>query len=262
MLDRDAWLEFYAARGLATTPLRARAKRPLRSGWRTPSPSAWLGVPPDANIGILCGAPSGGLVVLDFDSADGIRESMGLRPEELAVHTLVARTARGWHVYARGAGTRTFSPVRGLDVRGDGSLVVAPPSIHPSGVAYEFLRASAPIASLASLPIELEVDVPEDVGEVAVDWERVEAWVGVQAPKLREAFALLRAPRGEFDRSRADFAVARCLWEGGFQEDEIASVLLALPGSKARERGVGYAARTVARAASATNHRPHWGRAG
>lgn len=247
-MDREPWLEYYAQRGLATLPLRPREKRPLRAGWQTPSPNAWANVPRDANVGVLCGTASGNLVVLDFDSRDGPHEAMGMRPTEIAVHTLVVRTARGWHVYTRDANARTSSPWNGLDVRAEGTMVVAPPSMHPSGAMYELVNPSAPIAALSSLPIVLEPNVPEDADEIVVDWDRVESWINVQAPKLRASYALLREPRGEFDRSRADFAVSRCLWEGGFAVDEIVAVLLALPGSKTRERGEAYARRTIARA--------------
>jgi hypothetical protein len=41
------------------------------------------------------------------------------------------------------------------------------------------------------------------------------------------------------------------LWEGGFDLDEIVRVLVALPGSKSRERGEEYARRTVAKASGA-----------
>ena len=235
---------------MATLPLRAREKRPLHVGWRVPDPNSWVAAPPDANLGVLCGAASAGLVVLDFDTRDGVREAMGMRAEELAIHTLVARTARGWHVYARDTSARTSSPWKGLDVRAEGSLVVAPPSIHPSGVEYEFVRADAPIAPLAGLPIELVVAGQQDAVGVVVDWVSVEEWISAQAPKLRESWRLLRkgAPNEAFDRSRADFAIARCLWEGGYSVDEVVVVLQGLPGSKARERGEVYARRTALRA--------------
>lgn len=248
-VEREAWLTFYRERGLATIPLRPREKRPLLKGWRQPSVEAWARAPVDANVGILCGVASGDLVVLDFDTPDGLRDATCMRPEELAIHTLVARTARGWHVYARGSSVGTSSPWPGLDVRGEGSMVVAPPSVHPSGAMYEFVRADSPIATLSSLPISIPADRPADNGAVlAIDWPSIESWVALQAPKLRAHWALLKEPRGEFDRSRADFAVARCLWEAGHSAEDIAQVLLALPGSKARERGEAYARLTAARA--------------
>lgn len=255
-MEREPWLSWYAARGLATLPLVPRGKRPLRSGWQRPDPLAWTHAPEDANVGILCGDASDGLVVLDFDTPNGLREASGMKPDELAVHTLVARTARGWHVYARDANARTGSPWKGLDVRAEGSMVVAPPSVHPSGERYAFMKADTPIAVLVSLPFAFEPDVPEDVGHVGVDWEAIESLVEAQALKLRAHWALLKEPTGEFDRSRADFALARCLWEAGYEPEQVAAVLLALPGSKARERGKAYALRTAARASSARRNVP------
>lgn len=250
-VEREAWLAFYRERGMVTLPLRAREKRPLHVGWRVPDPDAWVAAPPDANLGVLCGPASGGLVVLDFDTRDALRDAIGMRAEELAIHTLVARTARGWHVYARHPSARTRSPWKGLDVRAEGSMVVAPPSIHPSGVAYEFIHTDAPIASLPLLPIDLVAVGQQDAIEIVVDWVGVEEWISAQAPKLRDSWRALRegAPNETFDRSRADFAIARCLWEAGYSVDEVAAVLQGLPGSKARERGEAYARRTASRAA-------------
>lgn len=253
LLDRDAWLAWYAERGLATVPVVPRGKRPLRAGWQRGGASAWAGAPPDANLGVVCGAPSGGLVVLDFDTPEGVRSAFGMRPERVADHTLVVRTSRGWHVYARESGRATSSPWPGLDVRGERSLVVAPPSVHPSGIKYEFVRSDVPISPLCKLPVTLGPIVPHEDQPSPIDWEALEALVGSQASKLRRHWALLREPRGEFDRSRADFAVARCLWEAGYELEDIARVLLALPGSKASERGQQYAFRTAARAAGVRN---------
>lgn len=250
-LERSEWLAWYSSRELATVPVVARGKRPLRAGWQRGDPDAWREAPADVNVGILCGAASGGLVVLDFDTRDGVLEVSGMRPEALAVHTLVARTARGWHVYARDELARTSSPWKGLDVRAEGSMVVAPPSVHASGARYEFVDADVPIASLASLPFVLEPDAPMDTSVVEVDWSALEELISAQAPKLRAHWALLKDPAREFDRSRADFVVARCLWEAGYGIDAIVSVLRALPGSKAIERGEAYARRTAAQASRA-----------
>lgn len=261
--EREEMLALYERLGFATVPLVPRGKRPLRRGWQVPSRDAWRDAPADANVGILCGAPSGGLVVLDFDTHDGPHDVFGMEPRELAVHTLVVRTTRGWHVYARHDPAPTTSPRPGLDIRGEGSQVVAPPSVHPSGAAYTFVAEPRRVAALS------ELTAPEDVfgrtrpgeaeasDEVAVaqpgsepDWARADEWVALQSAKLQAAWKCLRSGEvdDEFDRSRADFAVARCLWEGGWSAAEIATVLLALPGSKAAERGEEYARKTAARA--------------
>lgn len=73
----------------------------------------WRDAPPDANVGILTGAPSGGLVVLDFDTREGPEAILGMTPQQLAVVTIVVETHRGWHVYAREPGRATNTPPGG-----------------------------------------------------------------------------------------------------------------------------------------------------
>lgn len=242
----DEWRALYARLGFATIPLRPRDKRPLRKGWREAHPEHWEHVPADANIGILTGAPSAGLVVLDFDTGDGPRVELGMSVEQLAVLTIVVETCRGWHVYAREPGRATSTPREGLDVRGEGGMVVAPPSVHPSGFVYRLVGGTRTVVPLAALP--LDERLPETVDAGALD--EVESWIAMQAPKLREAWMRLKKPPSySFDASRADFAVARCLWEGGWSVEDAAAILLRLPGSRARERGEAYALKTAVRAA-------------
>jgi hypothetical protein len=253
MRSTDKWREFYASLGLVTIPLRPREKRPLRKGWLAGDAAQWVDAPADANVGILTGTISGGLIVLDFDTQEGPFDVLGLRPRELASRTIVVKTARGWHVYARSSDTATSSPRAGLDIRGDGALVAAPPSIHPSGATYEIIGSAREIAALSSFttPDALVPVGPKDVLQVeGVDMVLVEDWIGAQWPALQAAWAKLRRPpAGEsYDASRADFAVARCLWEGGYSPEQIASILCALPGSRAHQRGQPYALRTAIRA--------------
>lgn len=255
------WRAFYAGLGFATVPLVHRGKRPLRRGWLERGDEQWSGAPESSNIGILTGHRSGGLVVLDFDTMDGPERVLGMTPQQLAVLTIVVRTARGWHVYARGE-HESCTLVEGVDVRGDGGMVVAPPSVHPSGHVYEFLPPSSGLIPLSAiLPIRLgratgltstaqpgmEVNAPGDPLVVAA-----EEWVALQAPKLQEAWKRLRQPSSlSFDASKADFAVARSLWEAGWPADDVSRLLMQLPGSRAKERGEGYAKLTASRAAGA-----------
>lgn len=245
MIVRGEFLALYASLGFATLPLQPRGKRPLRKGWRVPDEATWRDVAPDCNVGILTGAASGGLVVLDFDTEEGPFEVLGLRPRELAARTMVVKTSRGWHIYARAKGVRTSSPREGLDVRAEGALVVAPPSVHPSGSVYTLVGRSDCVMPLADLPsweprAQREVQPSSDLVELA------SSWVARQAPKLRSSWEVLLSGAPEnFDRSRADFAIARCLWEAGWPAEDVAALLLSLPGSKAAERGEEYARRTV-----------------
>ena len=146
----DAALD-YVSRGWAVFPLVEGQKTPAcENGFKdaTTDPEqvemAWS-VRPMMNVGIATGDASGGLVVLDFDvdpdkGEDGIAT---LRAWEIAhgelPETVQAVTGRGGlHMFYR---TRehigcSINSDAGVDVRGNGGYVVAPPSIHPNGTPY------------------------------------------------------------------------------------------------------------------------------
>jgi len=96
------------------------------------------------NLAICCGGVSGNLVVIDFDSIESAKRL--LDPERLLDErrgTLVVRTGGGGvHVYFRTK--RPLDTVKlpklGIEFRSEGTYVLAPPSIHPSGRPYEYLN--------------------------------------------------------------------------------------------------------------------------
>lgn len=248
-MTMEGWRAFYRELGFATIPLVPRGKRPLRKGWLDGGDEQWVNVPAAANIGILTGARSGGLVVLDFDTRDGPERELGMSARQLAVVTIVVETARGWHVYARADGVACGTPREGLDVRAEGGMVVAPPSVHPSGHVYAFVGSHRGPVRLEAIAPDIAAPTP---ARADADLDDAEAWIALQAPKLQEAWRRLKEPPSySWDASRADFAVARCLWEGGWSLKETARVLQALPGSRAKARGEAYALLTAHRAALA-----------
>jgi len=104
--------------------------------------AAWWANSPNANVGLATGH---GLVVLDVDGEDGRRSLAALEVEQEPLPTtLTARTGKGEHRYYRapgGAQVRNSASTklgRGLDVRGEGGYVVAPPSEHHTGRRYEW----------------------------------------------------------------------------------------------------------------------------
>lgn len=242
------------ALGLVTLPLRPRGKRPLHRGWQRGG-ATWTNAPSLANVGVLCGLEHGrGLVIADFDTPDGLQDYLGFTPEELAGLTGVVRTRRGFHVYAIASGpVARRRAVEGVDILGEGSQAVAPPSIHPTGHVYGWLEPPVRLARAEDIlppewlvaregasggerrPLEELGIVPSD----DVDLEHAAEWVSFQAPKMRRNWAVLM---GEvdggpgFDRSRAEYALAACLWEGMWTADDVAGVLMVLPRGKARER--------------------------
>lgn len=138
-----------ARRGVPIFPLKPRGKKPLTThGFHDATTEEtiirkWFEETPDANIGIPTG-PSSGLFVLDVDfdhggagSLSALEGEYGKLPDTVKVHT----GGGGSHYYFRypkdveirnSAGKLGA----GLDVRGDGGYIVAPPSIHPNGRVY------------------------------------------------------------------------------------------------------------------------------
>lgn len=138
----------YLSYGWSVVPFRPREKRPLVrwQTYQTKRPSvdqvkAWFREHPDANVGVVTGAISD-LVVLDVDPQHGGDESLAeLEQRHGALpHTVESLTGGGGrHLYFRHPGGHILNRVGlspGVDLRGDGGVVVAPPSVHPSGRCY------------------------------------------------------------------------------------------------------------------------------
>jgi hypothetical protein len=88
---------------------------------------------PDANIGVACGSP--GPTVLDIDRP---ADAAFLLATLEADHPPEVMTARGRHLYYAGTDAGTVGLEFG-ELRGRGSYVVAPPSVHPDGSPYAWL---------------------------------------------------------------------------------------------------------------------------
>lgn len=117
------------------------------------------------NIGVLGGVTStpGGRLYpyyLDFDDKGAYGE---LAPECPATRRY--ETFRGGHVWLFAhAPVRTHAYKRhGFEVRGVGAYVMGPPSVHPSGLRYEFTDELVPVAVADELDfVTLEFDsIPE-----------------------------------------------------------------------------------------------------
>jgi hypothetical protein len=153
----------YRAEGFRVFPLAPRDKVPLIAGGRgchdaTTDESqirAWWSACPDANIAVATG---NGLLVVDLDGDDGCI-SLGVLCAEYGALpvTRCVSTGRvgGFHFWLRATGpaVRNSTGKRnglapGIDTRGAGGYVVAPPSVHPSGLAYK----SSPTAPIADAP--------------------------------------------------------------------------------------------------------------
>ena len=157
--------------GYNLIPLAAGGKTPV-GGWRfwqkRPQSAAWVErafTAHSGNVGALGGVtctPGGRLFpyFLDFDDMGAYRELWPECPPTRRVDTF-----RGGHVWLFAhAPVRTHAyKLHGFEIRATGAYVAAPPSIHPSGLIYEFVDELVPVAVADVLSfVDLEFDsVPE-----------------------------------------------------------------------------------------------------
>jgi hypothetical protein len=150
----------YLRRGFNVLPIRREDKRPCvpwkdlqvrqvsRDDVRT-----WYRQYPDAGVGIVCGRISG-VVVVDGDPRNGA--GLAALTTRFPATPAVQTGGGGRHYYFR---VGSDAPVRkvpalvpGVDLQGEASYVVAPPTIHPSGMPYQWIPRCGPDTPLAPLP--------------------------------------------------------------------------------------------------------------
>lgn len=159
----------YAARGWRVVPIAPGTKYPRGlDAWQraaTTDPDTirawWTGLYQGHGVGIATGRASG-LWVLDVDVADGkagdetladLQARHGQLPDTPTsitgsggAHLLFA-----WHPDhdVRNSASTRLGP--GLDIRGEGGFIVAPPTVHPNGTRYEWDAATEHL-ELAAAP--------------------------------------------------------------------------------------------------------------
>jgi hypothetical protein len=123
-------------------------KHPRVSGWTERASTdpeeiaGWWRRWPEANVGVVTGAASG-IVALDVDPEHGGAATLrryGSLPETAQSLT----GGGGWHYLFRHPDGEVPNSAGelgpGLDIRGDGGFVVAPPSVHASGRMYRWIH--------------------------------------------------------------------------------------------------------------------------
>lgn len=155
----------YLGRGWSVIPVREREKRPAVA-WKVYQSKCaseetlrdWFSRSPDYNVAIVTGALSG-VVVLDVDPRHGGNESLRALERKHGALPVTIESATGGggrHLYFAHPGGEVHNRTNiepGIDLRGDGGCIVAPPSVHPSGKRYRWKKGHAPgDVQLARLP--------------------------------------------------------------------------------------------------------------
>lgn len=193
---------------------------------------------PGANVGIATGVASG-LVVVDVDLPRGGRESLRVLQDSgrTLPRTLTAHTGGGaLHLFYSGPGRRPVrntagrvpgvdGPLAGIDVRGDGGYVVAPPSVHACGGRYRWRGGTlAPLPAWAWPP----PSQPRRAAAVSPRHSAEASAYGLAA-LAREVEAVRGRPVGYRNDAlnRAAFSLGRLVAGGELPENLVFEALLA-----------------------------------
>ena len=245
----------YAARGWRVLPLRPRTKIPATAHGLHDATTdeetirAWWDEDPARNVGVATGAESG-IVVADLDDAGA---SAWWREQWPGTLICYQRTGRGEQVVLRHPGGQVRNSASrvhpGVDIRGDGGYVVAPPSVHPSGAVYEWVDDAEP----AAVPPALEALLaPPARSQAQAPRSRVATAVGYGARALEyELEELVCCAEGARNHrlNVAAFNLAQ-LVAGGVLDLAEVEVRLAEAADRAGLRG-GEISRTIASGISA-----------
>ena len=178
----------YAARGYAVFPIHSlrpdgnctcgelcgsAAKHPrTRRGLHDASKDSaiidrWWTQWPESNVGIVTGETSG-FFVLDIDGEEGEQslESLLADGREFPPTLSAATGGGGRHILFRHPGgvkikNSTSKLGIGIDIRGDGGYIVAPPSIHASGNFYQWFESTGDIADAPQWLLDLVIESPK-----------------------------------------------------------------------------------------------------
>lgn len=135
-------ISIYCERGWLIHPINNK-KRPLLTDWQNKATTSvdvfmkWVNEWPWANVGVVTGSASN-LLILDVDGSEGIESLQHLNLP--GAPTVV--TARGHHYYfgfpqeLHNIPTTRAGLLPGIDTRGRGGYITAPPSVHENGHLY------------------------------------------------------------------------------------------------------------------------------
>jgi len=191
----------------------------------------WFERWPSANVGVRTGSASG-LVVLDVDRRPGgmatlatLERSHGELPRSAAVETGAGR--HYWFAHPGGIVRNSAGRLGpGIDVRGDGGYVIAPPSCHITGRRYRW-AAALPIAPLpdwigARTP---ETNKPVPAGVRASVGRDVRPWArAALAAEIRRVGSSIPGSRNDA-LNRASFALGQIVGGGHLRDDAVREAL-------------------------------------
>jgi hypothetical protein len=186
-------------------------------------------------VAIRTGAASG-VIVLDIDPRHGGEDSLARLIDDygpLPENRIVQTGSDGLHIYLAHPGGKVRNNVGqrlgdGIDIRGDGGYVIAPPSRHISGNAYTWTAKGPclPEAPRWLLDLLAETKRRQPRAEGAVAPEHLDTWA--RAALEREVAAVRSARDGTRNNTlnRAAYSLGQIVAIGELDEGAVASCLV------------------------------------
>jgi hypothetical protein len=168
------WATYYVRElGWSVFPLAIREKNPITQHGVDDASNdlsqieKWWGKGQQYNIGLSC--EKSDLAIVDLDSPQAMQrwhlilDALGYSN----MQTAIVKTAKGEHWYFRQPNTQKMTntqkgkkhdgtvEIEKIERRGIGGYVVLPPSIHPTGVIYDWMEFHKPNDKIAELPLDL-----------------------------------------------------------------------------------------------------------
>jgi hypothetical protein len=163
-MDRDSTLQTlksYHQRGFNLIPLKPRAKIPLVKWkeYRLSNEDLLRFTSQDTNWAIRCDR---GFHALDFDNPETYEKFIQENGGYFSGAPIV-RTGRGYHIWFKPKRPVTSFNWDGIEIKGLGSLIAIPPSVHPSGAEYQFIKP--PNGKLPEIDLDNLFKIPESTGQ-------------------------------------------------------------------------------------------------
>ena len=136
--------KLYFEIGWSMIPIRRGTKEPV-GGWkqaqreRSPLPDVLKWLNAGHCLAVVLGRVSDGWVCRDFD-VESSYSRWAATNAELAKQLPTSKTARGYHVFARVDSESKIQKFDDGELRANGGFVLVPPSTHPTGIAYRWIR--------------------------------------------------------------------------------------------------------------------------
>jgi hypothetical protein len=170
----------YAHKGWRVVPIIPNQKRPAINQWQhqaTTDPTTidqwWEGKHTGCGVGIATGQASG-IWVLDIDDRDALHDLEQEHGELPATLTSITGSGGEHQIYLWPDDGRTITNsasgfIQGIDVRGEGGQIVAPPTTHPNGNPYEWDEQCTDIAAAPEWLLDLvcHKDTPQPTVDVS-----------------------------------------------------------------------------------------------